>query len=226
MKYVPVLLTLLAATAAQVARADPSNVVYFVFAEAPAPRGRDAFVLPLVRSNDIAFVRSWLRDTNLPFGTPTVPLFRIAPGSDGINRDYLAVGAPQWSWHVVEFLQFSLTVSDTITSTPTLVENDLERWMEQNRGYTAFFHVPLFELLSKPELVVSPTLGPKGLTLNWTDLGVHYVYTVEIATVWDAPNWTPAPDAVWPTDATNWVDSPTTATQKHFYRVRAQLKDP
>lgn len=226
MNYFPVLLMLLATLAAEVVFADPSNVVYFVFAEAPAPRGRDAFVLPLTRSNDIAFVRSWLRDGDPPQGTPTTPVFWIACGSDGINRDYLTAGAPQWSWHVVEFVGFAAGVSGHIGSSATYIEGHLDEWMANTRGLTALFHVPLFELLPRADPAVSATLGQEGLHLSWTDLGVHYVYTVEIAARLDSPQWTPAPGAVWPMNATHWVDSTTAATQTRYYRVRAQLRNP
>jgi len=222
------LITLVAASAMTLGTSvsnGSSNAVYFVFAE-PPPRGRDAFVLPLTQSNDIAFVRSWLRDTNLPPGTPITPVFLIAPGSDGINRDYLTVGAPQWSWHVVEFIGFSGGVSGVIGSTPTYVEDHLDEWMARNRGLTAFFQVPLFELLPRPDPVVSANLGPAGLGLSWTDLGVHYTYTVETATTVDSSNWAPVSSGVWPATATNWLSPAAVTNQFRFYRVKAQLKNP
>lgn len=39
---------------------------------------------------------------------PVMPLVRIAPGSDGINRNLVARGSPLWNWHVVDVLDLDL----------------------------------------------------------------------------------------------------------------------
>jgi hypothetical protein len=126
----------------------------------------------------------------------------------------------------VEFVEFAAGVNGVIGSTATYVEGHLDEWMANTRGLTALFHVPLFELLPRPDPTVSANLTPAGLNLRWTDLGVHYVYTVEVATSVDSPNWTPAPGSPWPTNATCWVGSGPVTNQSRFYRVKAQLKNP
>jgi hypothetical protein len=223
MKNWTLILTMLLLLVGSSASVRATNVVYFVFAER-LPLRRDSFVLPLVRTNDIAYVRLLLQDTNV---TRRTPVFRIARGSDGINRDYVAVGAPQWSWHIAEFLDFTDQVLGPLGSRPTYVESHLDEWLASNQsGVTAFFHEPLFELLPAPLLAVSTRPTPAGLELSWTDLGVHYIYTVEVSPAAAPSNWVSAPGGAWPTNATNWVDPGSVTNQSRYYRVKAQLKNP
>ena len=199
--------------------ADSSSIVYFLFADGASPP-RDSFVLPLTRTNDIEHVRTWLR-TGSPPGGQSAPIVRIARGPDGINRDHVASGAPQWSWRVVQLVGFAQGVPGTILTTPTYVEGNLDEWLRLFRGVTAFFHQPRNEL---PRTFASR--GPSGLELRWSDLGLDYVYTLEVATSLDPGNWAAPANGTWPTRATHWTDSTAPGNQARFYRVKAQPESP
>src|SRR6266566_1844576 len=80
-----------------------ASVVYFLVGERSIYH-KDSYVLPLTRPEDVTEARRLLREVSID-QRPSVGA-RLAPGSDGINRDHLAVGAPQWSWHVAEFTGF------------------------------------------------------------------------------------------------------------------------
>jgi hypothetical protein len=41
-----------------------------------------------------------------------VPLFRIAAGGDGVNKNYALPGNPAWNWHVTEFVAFAELLID------------------------------------------------------------------------------------------------------------------
>ena len=190
-----------------------SDTVYFVVAEPPDKRVvNDSYVLPLTHPEDIAHARALIRQ-GISIGGALVGA-RIAAGADGINRDYLAVGAPQWSWHVVEFTGFADVFGEILDGGPSSVEWNVEGWIAAKDGRIGFWTYTVVAELS-PSLCV---------TVAWTDMGIHYVYTVEVS---DSPtgNWLPAPSSAWPVSATNWVDT-SLSSSAHFYRVKAQLKSP
>src|SRR5262245_6634005 len=76
--------------------------VQFLVSEIGEPVHHDSYVLPLSDPAAIAHARDLIRIG--PSAGETIVVAAIAAGSDGINRNYLALGAPQWSWHVSEFL--------------------------------------------------------------------------------------------------------------------------
>src|SRR5262245_8742536 len=123
-----------------------ADVIYFVFGYVPAPGNLfqlgSAMVVPLTRPEDIALARA------LQAGSPgiyaTIPVMKIAAGADGINRNYLAVGAPQWSWHVTEFIAFAEgTVGSTFDTIPASVEYDVAGFIEKNAATLAFSYYSL-----------------------------------------------------------------------------------
>jgi len=63
---------------------------------------------------------------------------RIAAGADGVNRDLLAPGAPEWSWHVTEFVQFAEGAAEILDGSPAAVENDVEGWIANTGGLIGF----------------------------------------------------------------------------------------
>ena len=73
-------------------------------------------------------------------------------------------------------------------------------------------------------VTVAAKVTPQGVEVAWTDMGMHYVYTVEVSDS-ATGNWLPAPGGAWPVSATNWVDT-TLSSSAHFYRVKAELKSP
>jgi|SRR5947207_830602 len=198
-----------------------AEVVYFLVG-APG----DAMVLPLTRSEDIAHARALQAKT--PGIYATIPVMKIAAGADGINRNHLAVGAPQWSWHVTELIAFAEgTVGSTFDTYPAAVESDVAGFIEKNAATLAFSGYSFILELSPTSLPVSVSVAAatNGLAVSWTNLGVDYVYTLEVSDSLTSPNWAPAPGGSWPTVATRWVDTASSTTGSRFYRVKAQLKN-
>ncbi len=204
---------------------EPTNTVYFVFGE-PAPLRRAGFVLPLTRSNDIAHVRAWMKDLQHPPGGRSIPLFRIAAGADGINRNYLVLGAPLWSWHVVEFVDFNAGIVGTLGISADYVEQNLDEWLQLFHGYTAFFQEPLYELSPRSNPVVSAHVNTNGLNLEWTPVNGHYLYSIEQTGSASLTNWIPAPDFGAPRSVTNWTVHGFLTNKSRFFRVKAELRNP
>jgi len=180
-------------------------------------------VLPLTHPEDIAHARALIRQ-GISIGGALVGA-RIAAGADGINRDYLAVGAPQWSWHIVEFTAFADVFGEILDGGPTVVQRGAEEWIALRGGRIGFWSYTVVAELSPPSCVtVAAKVTPQGVELSWTDLSIHYVYTVEVSDS-ATGTWQPDPSGSWPVSATNWVDTPLSSSA-HFYRVKAQLKSP
>jgi len=201
-----------------------SDTVYFVVAQPPDKRVvNDSYVLPLTHQEDIAHARALIQQ-GISIGGALVGA-RIAAGADGINRDYLAVGAPQWSWHVVEFTGFADVFGEILDGAPSGVEWNVEGWIAARDGRIGFWNYTVVAELSPSSCVtVAAKVTPQGVEVAWTDMGIHYVYTVEVSDS-ATGNWQPASSGSWPVSATNWVDT-TLSSSAHFYRVKAQLKSP
>ncbi|MDH3216292.1 MAG: hypothetical protein OEN01_08370 [Candidatus Krumholzibacteria bacterium] len=84
----------------------------------------DSYVLPLSDPDDIAFARQLVR------GGFRIVSASVTVGSDGINRDMLAPGTPEWSWHVTEFHGFVEAAIELCDGTPTFTEGDAQNWRE------------------------------------------------------------------------------------------------
>jgi hypothetical protein len=76
----------------------------------------DSYILPLTDPEDIALARQ------LVDGGFLIVVATITKGSDGINRDMLAPGQPEWSWHVTHFIAFASAAIELCDGTPTLTE--------------------------------------------------------------------------------------------------------
>lgn len=83
-------------------------------------------------------------------GPGVIVIARIELGADGVNRDYLAPGAPQWSWHVAEFVDFADGAVEILDGWPSYVEEDPERWMQNTEGYMAFASYTVVQELPEP----------------------------------------------------------------------------
>ncbi len=218
---IPVALGLTLALATGVLSDLHADVAYFVFGFVPGPAYAfdlaSAMVVPLMRPEDIGHARALQAKT--PGIYNTIPVMKIAAGADGINRNYLAVGAPQWSWHVTEFLSFAEgTVGSTFDTIPASVEYDVAGFIEQNGGELAFSSYSLIFELSPASLPVTVSLAPatNGIAVTWTSLGVDYVYTIEVSDSVASPNWAPAQGTFWPSDQTRWVDAASSSLPRVF----------
>src|SRR5438132_12753728 len=100
-----------------------TNTVYFLVAPVGVPdlRNPDSYVLPVTKPEHIAQARQLILATPTN-GNDKIVVARIAAGKDGINRDYLAPGCPEWSWHVTEFVRFADYTIETLDGSPSYVE--------------------------------------------------------------------------------------------------------
>jgi hypothetical protein len=116
-----------------------AGVTYFEVAE-PAGRAthHDSYVLPLTRPDDIEHARDLIARGPEEAGASIV-FAGIAPGVDGINRNLLAPGQPQWSWHVTDFKGFGDLGIELLDGWPTYVDEHLSQWMQETKGEVGFW---------------------------------------------------------------------------------------
>jgi hypothetical protein len=182
----------------------------------------DSFVLPLSKPEDVREARRLLRE--VPPTAQRVLVVNIVAGADGINRDHLAVGAPQWSWHVTEFISFTDYVPGLEHSpTPVLIEENLEKY--KGTGVALFTMYGIIAEL-RPPFKVSVRFAPEGVVLSWPWRGQLYVYTVECASTLSPADWAPVAGTAWPIAETTWVDKTPLSSGPRFYRIRFKLKLP
>ncbi len=68
----------------------------------------ESFVVPVSGAARIAEVRQYLADRTEGRETrPLIPTVVLRLGSDGVNRNHSAAGAPVWPWHVAEVREFT-----------------------------------------------------------------------------------------------------------------------
>jgi hypothetical protein len=147
------------AVLAWAARPAAARAELFVVAELPGRAAHgDSYVLPLTDPADIAHARA-LIDRG-PEAGATIAMAFIAPGADAINRDYLAPGAPEWSWHVTGFLGFEDFSAEIYDGWPGYVESDVAGWMANTGGVVGFWNYTV-----AAEVGPSPAPGPATLTL-------------------------------------------------------------
>lgn len=113
-----------------------SETAYFLVARPTLYPKRlgDSYILPLTDPDDIDTARLLIDS-----GTFKIVHAVIAAGSDGINRDMLAEGTPEWSWHVVKFMGFSDLAIELCDGSPTLTEGDVQNWDEGEEGMICYW---------------------------------------------------------------------------------------
>lgn len=92
----------------------------------------DSYVLPLSNAEDISRAREIIAAGGLV--PDAIVVAAIVAGADGINRNHLAPGAPEWSWHVVEFFGFAEGVIEILDGWPSYVESNVEGWIANTRS--------------------------------------------------------------------------------------------
>lgn len=109
----------------------------FLVAEVGVKAHGDSYVLPLIDPDAIAHARR-LIELGPAAGRKIVSAW-IAPGANGINRDYLAPGAPAWSWHITGLREFTDSTAEIFDGWPTFVEADVPGWMHNAAGQVGFW---------------------------------------------------------------------------------------
>lgn len=82
--------------------------VLFLFSGSAGSQPAQSFVVPVEDPAQIAQVRTYLADRGAGReARPLVATVRVAAGADGVNRNYAAVGAPEWPWRVTQVIGFT-----------------------------------------------------------------------------------------------------------------------
>ena len=206
-------------------RAADSDPIYFLLGETPPPKYNDSFVLPLTNDTDIAYARRILAE---PWNNDLHRLVvaTIAPGADGVNRNYYALGAPEWSWHVAALAGFGDGIPPEISASPTLIEWDPVRYISKFGAMAGFINYKLVAELG-PFLKVNITDSATNIVLNWNPLctnyssaapGTNFSYTVE-SKEGTSGVWAPAAGQNWPLTVDHCLLPKSDALM--FYRVKA-----
>ena len=193
-----------------------AETVYFLVSERIPPQ-IESCIVPVTDPRLIAEARQQLE---LPQGERRSLNVRIALGKDWINRNYVAPGAPAWSWHVSEFPGFADATTWGFRK-PSDAENypgELLGPPENGRIFLGYYTV-IAEFT--PPVIVSHVVTPTGAELKWHSFGTNFLYTVETSNTAEPSSWAPAPGTTWPISTTNWVDT-TTNTARRFYRIRGE----
>lgn len=129
-----------------VARGEP---IAFVVAEIPGREVQgDSYVLILEDPDDVGYARDLIRQGAGVAGTIVVA--RIAAGTDGVNRDVLAPGEPEWSWHITTFEGFAEITAEILDGTPSLVNADVSGWIEASGGSIGFWEYTVVSEIPEP----------------------------------------------------------------------------
>jgi hypothetical protein len=171
-------------------------VAYFLVAEIPEQNiFHDSYVVPLIRSNDIAYARRLIRD-----------------------------GWHGWSWHVAEFLKFDpygCVICQYVT--PTQVEQGIDDWSTQGGLIIGFQSYTIVAEVGPTPLSLKVSEGQKEVGFYWRDLRTNYLYTLESKDVLGSQNWSPVEGTSWPA-RTNQFRVPRSSSNK-FYRVTATASE-
>ena len=193
-------------------------------------RYNDSFVIKLSKPEDIAYARRIIAEpTNSLLNTGIAA--SIALGADGINRNYLAPGAPEWSWHIKEFQGFTQGAILEAIFSPTQIEwNPVFFTSRYPYSNIAFLNYRITTELG-PILDVSIAKTNNNLLLVWADMnkksytptgdwGTVYRYTIEKQNNMNEA-WKPLTSVNWPLLTNQWYLEKTNSSG--FYRVKAQL---
>ena len=208
-------------------------------------RYNDSFVIQLSKSEEIAYARRIIAEPTNSELRRTGITASIALGADGINRNYLAPGAPEWSWHIKEFFGFGGCGIPESEFTPTQIEWNPTYFTTKTYvtngssilvgGYpypsVCFGNYRITSELG-PILEVTIAQTSTNLLLNWADLNKipfqiqsdwGYYYTIESRNS-ISEIWSPLPDINWPLLTNQW--SLPKSNISGFYRVKAQKVPP
>ena len=191
---------------------------YFVVGEFPGREHYfDSYVLPLSDSSDIAHARALIASHGMISGALVVA--GIAPGADGINRNYMASNCPPWSWHVTEFGGFGDYTIEVLDGSPTYVETHLDWWINNTGGAVGFWNYTIVA-----ELPVAPQIANVSVSTNQLEFTIERLCPPFIADIEQAGSLT---SGVWNVSdsfaITNTVHEwsvPTNPDEvQHFYRI-------
>ena len=125
------------------------GTVYFLVSELSRHHD-DSYILPLTDPDDIETARRIVNGEE----RSRIVSARIARGSgDGnhLNKNLSGSGRT-WSWHVSEFIGFVDVTAEIYDSWPGFVEDNLDFWMQQNKGIIGFWSYTVTRIVDPGEL--------------------------------------------------------------------------
>lgn len=194
------------------------------------PEGGESYVLPvpLKQTNAIKHAREII-DEGHENVNKTIVIARIGNGADGINRDYLPKNHHLWSWHVIKFEEFAESVVGTLDGKPSLVEEDVEGWINSplKKGMIGFLNYTVLEEIEVPLVDLKALrLDVSRIQLLWPDLGSNYRYTLEKATSLTPADWQGLEQGAWPSRTKSWVINELPKENQSYYRIKIERTDP
>jgi hypothetical protein len=177
-----------------VAQAPGAERTYFLIAERIGPP-LESYVVPMTKAEDIAEARRQLYEISQIERRGLV--VQIERGKDWINRNYVAPGAPPWSWHVIQFNFFADT-SGRRDGKPSDVEQELEIWLAPPEDGIIFLTYYTIIAEIQPPVILSVQPGSSGNELRWHSFGTNFLYTVETSSTADRKAGRPRPARLGP----------------------------
>lgn len=155
-----------------------AETAYFLAVGQRGLAGPESYVVPVSGAARIAEVRQYLDDRSAGRESrPLIPHIVMRVGSDNINRNHSAAGAPLWSWHVAEVQKFERYTRPEVEPAVVIAArdsapSDIER-IAKNPNELALYS-PNFWLRDFPiqmELRSEFPTGPKASLVNISDRG-------------------------------------------------------
>jgi hypothetical protein len=129
----------------------------------------DSYVLPLADPCDIEDAR-YLVEYGPGGDVPSIVVAAIDhwdPNRINTNRDYLQPGICAWSWYVTEFLGFADLTPEILDGSPSIVEGNVQWWMENTGGFIGFWgYTVVAELGPTVVAELGPDLEPWNCNLD------------------------------------------------------------
>ncbi|HEY1111303.1 MAG TPA: hypothetical protein VGE76_21795 [Opitutaceae bacterium] len=156
-----------------------AETAYFLAVGQRGAAGPESYVVPVSGAAQIAEVRQYLADrTAGRESRPLIPHIVIRFGSDNINRNHSAAGAPLWSWHVGEVQKFERYTRPEVEPAVIITArdsapSDIEQLAKNPNAlalYSPFYWMRDFPI--QMELRSEFPTGPKASLINISDRGL------------------------------------------------------
>ena len=204
------------------AETSSTNVVYFLVG-GPGSGGSppDSYVLPVSQPGDIGHARDLISRGSA--AGRTIAVAHVARAKDSVNRNYVAVMCPAWSWQVIEFFAFADLTAEVLDGGPTLTEAEFQGARPDYETDIGYWNYTVVRELGPEPICLCAKTNSTGLLLTWHGANTNSVYTLESTSSLSNTNWTPVAGGPWPSKTNQWT-VPLPAVSNRFYRVKAELQ--
>lgn len=146
-----------------------AGLIRFLVGELGTPVHGDSYVV-LIDDQDTQRIEharqivAWHQAGQPPAQRPD-GLIVVAPviaGADGINRNHLAPGAPPWSWHTGQPIDFADSTIEILDGWPTFIEQDVNGWIANTNGFLGFWSYSIIDELGQvpePTGIAAPMIA-------------------------------------------------------------------